>query len=204
MIYSLPFARYSLRYRGLTLIELLLVIGIIAVLAGIIWVILAPAREKAREIHCISNMRQIHLALEAYRQDYDGVDVEIAQGFADLGLPPRISGFTGEWPFMREEWLVGSPEIWWCPQGQRYYGYAVTFNDSPTKRRLEATFRKRRGEYPIVFDRYHNPPMRVLAQEALRGKEVSLKVIVLRLSGKVEVKYLGIDKKFGFPPSDQW
>jgi prepilin-type N-terminal cleavage/methylation domain-containing protein len=47
---------------GLTLIELLLVIGIIAVLAGIIWCVFAPVRERARQAVCLGNLRQVWLA----------------------------------------------------------------------------------------------------------------------------------------------
>lgn len=193
------------RRFGLTLIELLVVIGIIAVLAGILWVVLAPGRERAWLLHCVNNFKQIHLALEAYRQDWDGVDVDVANSFEDLGLPPNPSRLIGRWPYMEEIWLIGSREIWWCPKGGRYYGYQVSFNPR-TRKILESAFRKRRGEYPIIYDRYHNPPIRVLAQKARQNEDASLRVIVLRLNGKVEVKYikLGGEGQPLFPPSEQW
>jgi prepilin-type N-terminal cleavage/methylation domain-containing protein/prepilin-type processing-associated H-X9-DG protein len=58
-------------YRGFTLIELLVVIAIIAVLAAILFPVFAQAREKARAISCLSNEKQIGLALLQYVQDYD-------------------------------------------------------------------------------------------------------------------------------------
>lgn len=54
-----------------TLIELLVVIGIIAVLSAILFPVFAQAREKARQIVCISNSKQIGLAITQYEQDYD-------------------------------------------------------------------------------------------------------------------------------------
>ncbi len=57
--------------KGFTLIELLVVIAIIAILAAILFPVFGQAREKAREITCISNLRQIGTAIRMYVQDYD-------------------------------------------------------------------------------------------------------------------------------------
>src|SRR4051812_49094352 len=54
-----------------TLIELLVVIAVIAIIAAILFPVFAMARERARMSACMSNMRQIGLALTQYAQDYD-------------------------------------------------------------------------------------------------------------------------------------
>ena len=59
------------RLPAFTLIELLVVIAIIATLAAILFPVFAQAREKAREVTCISNLRQIGLGVRMYTQDYD-------------------------------------------------------------------------------------------------------------------------------------
>lgn len=61
----------SRRYTGFTLIELLVVIAIIAILAAILFPVFAQAREKARAITCISNLKQIGMGVMMYVQDYD-------------------------------------------------------------------------------------------------------------------------------------
>ncbi len=59
--------------RGFTLIELLVVIAIIAILAAILFPVFAKAREKARQVSCQSNLKQLALGMLMYSQDYDEI-----------------------------------------------------------------------------------------------------------------------------------
>jgi prepilin-type N-terminal cleavage/methylation domain-containing protein/prepilin-type processing-associated H-X9-DG protein len=63
--------RKGAQRRGFTLIELLVVIAIIAILAAILFPVFAEAREKARQISCLSNQKQLGTAMSMYMQDYD-------------------------------------------------------------------------------------------------------------------------------------
>src|SRR5438046_8050757 len=56
---------------ALTLIKLLVVIAIIASLAAILFPVFAQARESARKTACLSNCKQLGLAVMQYTQDYD-------------------------------------------------------------------------------------------------------------------------------------
>ena len=77
--------------RGFTLIELLVVIGIIAILAAILFPVVARARETARKTNCASNLRQIGTAVAMYLQDYD-------ECFPNTGDPMLWMGRRWRWP----------------------------------------------------------------------------------------------------------
>jgi len=75
-----------------TLIELLVVIAIISILAAILFPVFAKAREKARQISCASNLRQLGLAFYQYTEDYD----EELPGDTDGSNGANV---TGGWMF---------------------------------------------------------------------------------------------------------
>ena len=94
-----------IRRRAFTLIELLVVIAIIAILAAILFPVFAQAREKARQISCLSNLKQLGLGMMQYVQDND----ELFPGSYYYGL-----GWAEEiYPYVK------SVNVYQCPDDSR-------------------------------------------------------------------------------------
>ena len=56
---------------GFTIVELLVVVALLAILIGLLLPALGSARQSARRLECMSNMRQLQLANELYAGDHD-------------------------------------------------------------------------------------------------------------------------------------
>src|SRR5688500_5805354 len=97
---------------GFTLIELLVVIAIIAMLAAILFPVFVQAREKARQSACLSNSKQIGLALQMYSQDYDEVAPQqtwVRDGCTEWDCTPA-------WQLAP---YIKSTQVWVCPSKGR-------------------------------------------------------------------------------------
>lgn len=118
------------RHSGLTLIELLIVIGIIVILAGIIWAILQPSRDRALQTVCAGKMRQIWIALETYRQDHRGLDPPAANNPIEAGLPATSTST----PLFQALYVKRFPGGFHCPTYKIPAGWLHIMRHNPNHR----------------------------------------------------------------------
>lgn len=115
--------------NGFTLIELLVVIAIIAILAAILFPVFAQAREKARAISCVSNLKQLGTAIAMYAQDYDetypiGGANGWWQGTWTLNIQPYIKNeqvFRCPDDSIAREWDWAGPRVSYAGNGYQKY-----------------------------------------------------------------------------------
>ena len=123
------------RIKAFTLIELLIVIAIIAILAAILFPVFANARDKARSVACISNQKQLGIALMQYVQDND--ETYPCGTVPFYGQPGK--GWAGElYPYFKSAGIMVCPSD---PNGNPLSGWSYAMNEFLAgKGQLTATY----------------------------------------------------------------
>jgi prepilin-type N-terminal cleavage/methylation domain-containing protein/prepilin-type processing-associated H-X9-DG protein len=121
----------GVRRRGFTLVELLVVIGIIAVLISILLPTLSSARRQAATVQCLSNLRQIGIGIRSYSNDYKGYIIPM--GYDNKTAAADGAGKVDWWPnllvygkYVPRTKLTGTSNqdtsgsnVFYCPSGVR-------------------------------------------------------------------------------------
>lgn len=90
-----PFIPNRMRYRIFTLVELLVVIGVIAVLAALLLPTLGTARETAQGITCVGNLKQLGSAAMSYTNDNNDYVLSVDQCFGGRNWCPLLLTYLG-------------------------------------------------------------------------------------------------------------
>ena len=157
------------RTDAFTILELLVVIGIIMLLAALLFPVFASARRSARMTTCTSNLHQIDLALRMYLEDYNGA----------LPLTSMIDTRMVAWDDPIKSYTKNA-DIYHCPEGRRELltDYAMRSANLPEARLNNRTW---------LFT-----PDNVLAYceshlfRDITGRQTSGEYVVLRGNGSVK------------------
>jgi prepilin-type processing-associated H-X9-DG protein/prepilin-type N-terminal cleavage/methylation domain-containing protein len=130
---KVPRSRIHLAF---TLVELLVVIAIIAILAALLLPALSLSMKRARQIHCVNNVRQLGLGLQEFTSDNHVYPLWIDVEYGKSGYPTNYNGWSEtighqlgyNYSFNSNYWNSG---IWVCPSvssswiqdGFHSYGY---------------------------------------------------------------------------------
>jgi prepilin-type N-terminal cleavage/methylation domain-containing protein/prepilin-type processing-associated H-X9-DG protein len=142
--------------KSFTLVELLVVVAIIAILAGLIMPALGNARRRARSIACVSNLSNIGKAFMMYLQDNKEIFPRAAQKkYYNNG---SLASSDPKIVEVLENQLPQDNKVYWCPEdsGEKFFklqGSSYEYNSFLAGRSLARPSRRTGAtNLPVMFD----------------------------------------------------
>ncbi len=151
------------KYKAFTLVEVLVVLVIVAILASLIMAASRSVIERSKNTVCISNSRQIAVAMNLYESDYSE-------------YPPNVLTWPGFKPYLGNAVFVCPSK---APGFPNYFTHGY-FDGSDWESRLDLECRMKRGSsFPLVYDSNH-----YLSRSAYASGERF--VVIARMGGSGE------------------
>lgn len=136
------------RRRGFTLTEILVILAILAILAALLFPALIRAKGRAQETRCASNLRQLFIAVELYRQDWETGE---AGAFPAMGYPTPERYGDIQWKLFKAGWEI-------CPAAQQFR-VPIGYFCLPAFQADYAQYAERVGSSAyVIVDYNHNDP----------------------------------------------
>jgi prepilin-type N-terminal cleavage/methylation domain-containing protein/prepilin-type processing-associated H-X9-DG protein len=156
--------RHAEAVGGFTLVELLVVVLILAVLMALVLPVLASAKQAGRKAACISNLRQIGLAVHAYAHDRDGripfgpkapPFTSPASFYPSTGSPTSLLSIQNGAPaglgLLLAEYLANTPKVFFCPASDQPLDADVEL-DRVGRTQAQSSYYYRHGGNTRLFD----------------------------------------------------
>jgi prepilin-type N-terminal cleavage/methylation domain-containing protein len=163
-------------HRGFTLVELLVVIGVVALLAALLVPTLASAKDKVRRVSCLSNLRQVGLAIHLYADEQDGnipygpvapPFTSPASFYPSTGTPTSLLSLQSGAPvglgLLLHHYLADAPRVLFCPGSDQALDTSTELA-RVGQTQAQGSYYYRHGGNTRLFD----PPGERIAPEHLR------------------------------------